>query len=246
MTLNNLKKNHLRVYVSGAELSTPTGRLSIYSFLKFRASWNVPPWSWSFLAPADVGEPDLWFRMQLQRDRFSCQELMQPLTRVFFFPSSPHSRVTLSPHPQLLSPTALTPSERRVPRCCRPLCCFACCTMEGEPWQADSWLPRCPLWSAVCLRCHCGGPACTQTGYSGPKFQHPSVKANKRYLKGQQNPGQRHRLQRGQPASCLFGNWCGCCFCYMCICCTWNISQVRCVWVVKWLYSFLSTKVGVD
>lgn len=38
------------------------------------------------LVPADVGEPLLWFGMQLHRDGgFSCQELSQPLTGVFFF-----------------------------------------------------------------------------------------------------------------------------------------------------------------
>lgn len=52
------------------------------------------------------------------------------------------------------------PSERRTARCMCPLCYFACCQAGNEPWQADSWLPHCPSWSAVVCcpvsHCHCG------------------------------------------------------------------------------------------
>lgn len=41
------------------------------------------------------------------------------------------------------------PSVRRMTRCMCPLCSFACCQTGNGPWQADSWLPCCPPWSAV-------------------------------------------------------------------------------------------------
>lgn len=51
---------------------------------------------------------------------------------------------------------------------------------------------------------------------------------------------------RGQSGSWLFGNCCSCCFGYMCVCWTWNISQVWCVWGHQvTLFSF-STGVGVE
>lgn len=52
----------------------------------------------------------------------------------------------------LLSSSTVPPqrgTERRMTRCMCPLCCFACCQTGDGPWQADSWLPHCPLWSAV-------------------------------------------------------------------------------------------------
>ncbi len=51
------------------------------------------------------------------------------------------------------------PSERRTARCMCPLCCFACCQAGNGPWQADSWLPDCPQWSAVI----CGMVSCLFT-----------------------------------------------------------------------------------
>lgn len=85
MTLNNLKKNHLRVDVSGAELSTPSGRLSIYSFLKFRASWNVPPWSCIFLRLQTLGNQISDSRCSYRETDSLVRSLCSPWREFFFF-----------------------------------------------------------------------------------------------------------------------------------------------------------------
>lgn len=122
------------------------------------------------------------------------------------------------------------PSEGRMTRCMCPLCCFACCQTENGPWQADSWLPCCPLWSAV-ICCTVSQPlwhaVWTLTGYFGLKFQHPSVKPNKRYLKGQQKPREKHRKHQGSWSPVCLSTW----------------VKIYVAWV--WFYSFGSSN-GFD
>lgn len=87
--------------------------------------------------------------------------------------------------------------ERRVTCCMRPLRCLAFCQRVNGPWQDDSWLPPLsPVISSRLLYCVSLPPwqqVWTLTGYFGLKFQHPSVRANKHYLKGQQKARERHR-----------------------------------------------------
>lgn len=69
-------------------------------------------------------------------------------------------------------------------------------------------------------------PVWTLTGYFGLKFQHPSVKPNKHYLKGQQKPPRQTEITSGQLLLCLFVDLCGN---------TWRDCGL-CVWIFMWLW----------
>lgn len=81
-----------------------------------------------------------------------------------------------------------------------PLCLLS---DRGRSWQADSWRPLLsPVISSHLLYCvsqQSSQPVWTLTGYFGLKFQHPSVKPNKHYLKGQQKPREKAKTTSGQP-----------------------------------------------
>lgn len=73
------------------------------------------------------------------------------------------------------------------------------CLLLDREWAMAGW-QLAPLLSPVissgllyCVSLPPRQPLWTLTGYSGLKFQHPSVKPNKHYLKGQQKPGEKHR-----------------------------------------------------
>lgn len=60
-------------------------------------------------------------------------------------------------------------------------------------------------FAVLCLAATTAASVDTLTGYFGPKFRHPSVKPNKRYLKGQQKKSQREtQIASGQLILCLF------------------------------------------
>lgn len=186
-----LNKSRLQLCcLTGAELSA-AGWTAVSLFFSLVQSFET-------LEVFDLEAVDLsWWIQSADSGGCDCYIWTQLQSYGFFFYSS--LRSTFSSHLDL--PTFMfihgAPSEGRVTPCMCPLCCFACCHTGNGPWQADSWLPRCPPWSAVVCctvsHCHRGSPVWTLTGYFGLKFQHPSVKPNKHYLKGQHELGEKHR-----------------------------------------------------
>lgn len=104
--------------------------------LKFWAFWNVWPWRSPNKVQtlgSEFGHRYSYGLYCLELTQHVCSVLPSPVTLIF----------------QLLSSPAAPPSERKMSRCMRPQCSFACCQTGNGPWQADSWLPRRPPWSAV-------------------------------------------------------------------------------------------------
>ncbi len=147
--LNILKRSLQLFYLTGAELSAARW-IAVSLLLSLVQSFEpLETFDLDFvnllrcvkLRNADSGGSELCIGTQLQSYGLFCLELTLHICS--FLPW----RVTLlSP---LLSSSTHAPSERRMTRCMCPLCCFACCQTGNGPWQADSWLPCCPPWSAV-------------------------------------------------------------------------------------------------
>lgn len=128
------------------------------------------------------------------------------------------------------------PSERRMTDCMCPLSCFDCCQTGSGPWQADSWLPCCPPWSAVIC--------CTVShSHRGSQCGHwqaildwnssiPLSNQTNTTLKVNNNP--ERNTDNIRAADPLFVcrprwkyTWCECGFLYLDLCMTW-ICPLRC------------------